>query len=77
MQSFLVMLTPDAIDGGYTETAPGLPGLVTDGDTVEEALSNAKEAIERYLQGETPESLAANGVRSGHVLARVDVRPTA
>ncbi len=58
-------------------TVPGLPGLVTDGDTVGEALSNAKEAIELYLQGETPESLAANGVRSDYLLATVDVRLTA
>lgn len=77
MQSFLVMLTPDELDGGYTVTVPGLPGLVTDGDSVEEALSNAKEAIELYLQGETSESLAANGVRSDLLLATVDVRLTA
>ncbi|MGI8476910.1 MAG: type II toxin-antitoxin system HicB family antitoxin [Thermomicrobiales bacterium] len=77
MQSFLVMLTPDQLDGGDTVTVPGLPGLVTHGDSVEEALSNAKEAIELYLPGGTPESLAANGVRSDLLLATVDVRLTA
>jgi predicted RNase H-like HicB family nuclease len=34
---------------GYTVTLPALPGCVTEGDTVEEALANAKEAIEAYV----------------------------
>ena len=30
-------------EGGYTVTVPALPGCLTEGDTVEEALENAKE----------------------------------
>jgi len=31
-------------DGGYTVVVPSLPGVVTEGDTLEEALANAREA---------------------------------
>ena len=32
-------------EGGYTVTSPVLTGLITEGDTIEEALENAKEAF--------------------------------
>ncbi|HEY7034878.1 MAG TPA: type II toxin-antitoxin system HicB family antitoxin [Thermomicrobiales bacterium] len=70
---FVIVLTPDLEDGGYTVTAVGLPGLVTDGDTVEEAMANAREAIHLYFASETPESLAASGVRLDAQIATVDV----
>lgn len=37
-------------EGGYTVIVPSLPGCVTYGDTVEEAIEMAKEAIELYLE---------------------------
>ena len=43
-------------EGGFTVTVPLLPGCVTWGDTLDEAIGNAKEAIELYL-----ESLTAHG----------------
>jgi predicted RNase H-like HicB family nuclease len=70
---FVLVLTPDLEDGGYTVTAVGLPGLVTDGDTVEEAIANAREAIHLYFTGETSESLAAAGVRLDAEIATIDV----
>lgn len=36
-------------EGGYTVTVPKMPGLVTEGDSFEEALEMAKDAIEGYL----------------------------
>lgn len=36
-------------EGGYTVTVPALPGCITYGENVEEALSMAKEAIEGYI----------------------------
>jgi predicted RNase H-like HicB family nuclease len=33
-------------EGGYWVKVPALPGCVTQGETLEEALTNAKEAIE-------------------------------
>jgi len=37
-------------DGGYTVTVPALPGCITQGDTIEEAISNAKEAIAGHIE---------------------------
>jgi predicted RNase H-like HicB family nuclease len=37
-------------EGGYTVTVPSLPGCVTFGETVEEAITMAREAIELYLE---------------------------
>jgi predicted RNase H-like HicB family nuclease len=70
---FVLVLTPDLEDGGYTVTAVGLPGLVTDGETVEDAIVNAREALALYFDGETPESLAAAGVRLDAQIATIDV----
>lgn len=44
-----VILIPDREVGGYTVEVPSLPGCVTEGDTVEEALANAREAIDLYI----------------------------
>lgn len=38
-------------EGGYCITFPDLPGIVTQGDTMEEALDMAKEALELHLFG--------------------------
>jgi len=46
---YTVLLQPDPEEGGYTVTVPALPGCVTEGDTLEEALENAKDAIETLL----------------------------
>lgn len=46
--SFSVILTP-AEEGGFTVTVPSLPGCVTEGDTLEEAVTNARDAIELTL----------------------------
>ena len=38
-------------DAGYTVTAPALKGCVTQGNSISEALSRAKEAIECHIEG--------------------------
>jgi len=38
-------------EGGYCITFPDLPGIVTEGDTVEDAYDMAKEAMELHLWG--------------------------
>ena len=47
---FNVILEP-AEEGGYNVTVPALDGCFTQGETEEEALKNAKEAIICYLEG--------------------------
>jgi antitoxin HicB len=37
-------------EGGYTVIIPSLPGCITYGDTIEEAIEMAKEAIELYIE---------------------------
>lgn len=44
-----VILEPSE-EGGYTVTAPSLPGCISEGDTRKEALKNIREAIELYLE---------------------------
>lgn len=47
MKRYTVLLTPE--EGGYVATVPALPGCNTEGDTLEEAIRNAQEAIKLYL----------------------------
>ena len=44
-----VVLEPSD-EGGFTAHVPSLPGCITEGETVEEALRNAQEAIALYLE---------------------------
>ncbi len=37
-------------EGGYTVTVPALQGCVSFGATIEEAISNSKEAIELFIE---------------------------
>ncbi len=46
---FKVVLEPSE-EGGYTVYVPSLPGCVTEGDSIEEALKNIQEAIALYLE---------------------------
>jgi len=48
--SYTVVFEPDEQAGGYTVTCPALPGLVTEGDTLEEARAMAADAIRAYLE---------------------------
>lgn len=47
--SFTILFEP-AEEGGYVVTCPALPGLVTEGETLEEARVMAKNAIRAYLE---------------------------
>jgi antitoxin HicB len=49
VRQFTVNLHPQP-EGGYTVLVPALPEVVTEGDTREEAMANAREAIEVILE---------------------------
>jgi predicted RNase H-like HicB family nuclease len=53
--SYRILLREEP-EGGYTATVPSLPGCVTFGSNLDEAVANAREAIELYV-----ESLKAHG----------------
>ena len=44
------ILLSEEPEGGFTVTVPALPGCVTYGETLEESMSMAKEAIEGYIE---------------------------
>ncbi|KCZ70735.1 hypothetical protein ANME2D_02759 [Candidatus Methanoperedens nitroreducens] len=56
---FKVVLEKDEEVGGYVVSCPSLPGCFSQGETVEEALENIKEAIQACL-----ESLAEDEIKS-------------
>ena len=45
-----ILLEPNPEDGIYTVSVPALPGCITQGATVEEAIERAKEAIALHLE---------------------------
>ena len=45
------IILEEAGEGGYNVKVPALDGCFTQGDTLEEAIENSKEAIECYLEG--------------------------
>jgi predicted RNase H-like HicB family nuclease len=47
--SYTVLFEP-AEEGGYVATCPALPGLVTEGDSLEEARAMVKDAIHAYIE---------------------------
>lgn len=50
MKRYTVVLIPEPEEGGYSVTVPALPGLFTQGDTRDEALEAAREAIAFHLE---------------------------
>ena len=48
----LKILFEPSDEGGYTACVPALPGCISEGDSLEEARRNIREAIELYLEPE-------------------------
>jgi predicted RNase H-like HicB family nuclease len=55
MPTYSIVVDPDP-EGGCTVTVPALPGCVTQGETTDECIAHAQEAIALYL-----EDLVASG----------------
>ena len=47
--TYRILLNPEP-EGGFTVTVPSLPGCVTYGETLDQALEMAKEAILGYIE---------------------------
>ncbi len=47
--TFRVILEPSD-EGGYTAYVPALPGCISEGDTIDEAMQNIREAIALYVE---------------------------
>jgi antitoxin HicB len=48
-RTYTIILEPSE-DGGFVVTVPALPEVGTQGDTREEAMANAREAIELVIE---------------------------
>ncbi|HXA28596.1 MAG TPA: type II toxin-antitoxin system HicB family antitoxin [Candidatus Angelobacter sp.] len=65
MRTYSIVLDPDPEESGYTVTVPALPGCTAEGDSVEDCIVNAREAIEEHIEAlvkqgrEVPEELEA------------------
>ncbi|MGH2561207.1 MAG: type II toxin-antitoxin system HicB family antitoxin [Thermomicrobiales bacterium] len=53
--TYTVLLVPEPDAGGYSVEVPALPGCVTQGDTIEEALAMAQNAVSMWLRDMTAE----------------------
>lgn len=69
MTRFTVVLTPEPDGTAWNVTVPALPGCRTWGETIEQALAMAKDAIAAYL-ADGPTELPAAGEA---VIATVEV----
>jgi predicted RNase H-like HicB family nuclease len=67
------VIVHNAEEGGYWVEVPLLPGCLSEGETIDEALSNVREAIEVHIQGlkddgqDVPKD-------EGFVIGRVEVK---
>ena len=49
-RQYTILLEPNPDEGIYTVSVPALPGCITQGATVDEAIERAKDAISLYLE---------------------------
>ncbi len=46
--TYRIILNPEP-EGGYTANVPSLPGCITYGENIDQAIAMAQEAIEGYI----------------------------
>src|SRR4029079_15849475 len=69
---FSVLLLPEE-DGRYTVTVPALPGCVTYGSTVDQALERVRDAIQQYVASLEARAELASVERAPAELSLVEV----
>lgn len=60
-------------NGGYSVWVPDLPGCASQGETIEEGLTNIKEAIELYLESADDSSQYINDESGGQFVVPIKV----
>lgn len=48
-------------EGGFTVYVPSLPGCVSEGETMDEAMANIREAVELYLEPAEDDLISKEG----------------
>ena len=51
------VIVSKGMDFGFNVEVPSLPGCISHGETVDQALSNIREAIELYIEDMPPEEI--------------------
>ncbi len=70
---YTIVLHPEPEEGGYSVTVPALPGCFTQGETVDECVERAKEAIALHIEGLIAEGLAVPEEEPGTKVVAIDV----
>lgn len=75
MRHYSILLNRDLEDDSYTVTVPALPGIVTQGRDLEDALAMARDAIRCHVNGLIKDGLPVpeEGERPQLVTLDVDV----
>jgi antitoxin HicB len=71
--TYSILLQPDPDEGGFTVTVPELPGIVTQGESFEEALAMARDAIALHVEGLAADGLDVPIERAAPIMAQVQV----
>jgi antitoxin HicB len=71
--TYSVLLQPDPDEGGYTVSVPELPGIVTQGETFEEALAMARDAIALHVEGLVADGIEVPIERAAPIVAQVQI----
>ena len=58
----LTVILEPSDEGGYTVYVPALPGCISEGEDVDDALTNIREAVELYLEPVEQEVSPVEGV---------------
>lgn len=53
-------IVEDQEEGGYVVSYPDLPGCITYGDTIEDAMNNAKDAKKAWIEAALEEGIEIN-----------------
>ncbi len=73
MRRYTILLDRDPEDGSYTVTVPALPGIVTQGRDLEDAIAMAKDAIRCHVNGLLKDGLPVPDEEQPPQLVTLDV----
>jgi predicted RNase H-like HicB family nuclease len=73
MLRYTVVLDPEPDGSAYTVTVPALPGVVTWGETIPEALAKAREAVHCHIAGFAQDGESFPVESPGLVITTVEV----
>ena len=73
---FITRILSEAEGGGYLIEYPDLPGCISDGETIQEAMENGRDAIQSWIEtakahGDEIPALGSSSTSSGRWVQRV------